>query len=139
MRTSADWPGTSSRPKPIAFADSSTMGSWIVLAWLPSVYRDHGYSPAAAGLLLSMSAVVQIPVTLLLPSLATRVHDQRLLAAGATLLTAAGLAGVLFAPTTVPYVWMLVLGVGQGATFAIGLTLFVVRTAGQDPVRSWTG
>jgi len=113
------------------FFGLQALSFYAVLAWLPSVYRDHGYSPAAAGLLLSVSAVVQIPVTLLLPSLVTKVHDQRMLAAVATLLTAAGLAGILVAPTAVPYLWVLVLGVGQGATFAIGLTLFVVRTA--DP------
>jgi CP family cyanate transporter-like MFS transporter len=113
------------------FFGLQALSFYAVLAWLPSVYRDHGYSPAAAGLLLSATAVIQIPVTLLLPSLVTRTADQRLLAAVATALTAAGLAGVLFAPTTAPYLLMVVLGVGQGATFAIGLTLFVVRAA--DP------
>jgi len=97
------------------FFGLQALSFYAVLAWLPSVYRDHGYSPAAAGLLLSVSAVVQIPVTLLLPSLVTKVHDQRMLAAVATLLTAAGLAGILVAPTAVPYLWVLVLGVGQGA------------------------
>jgi CP family cyanate transporter-like MFS transporter len=38
-----------------------------------------------------------------------------------------GLSGVLLAPTAAPYLWMLLLGVGQGTSFAIGLTLFVLR------------
>jgi MFS transporter, CP family, cyanate transporter len=35
---------------------------------------------------------------------------------------------VLLAPTASPYAWMVLLGVGQGAAFAVGLTLFVLRT-----------
>jgi MFS transporter, CP family, cyanate transporter len=109
------------------FFGLQALSFYAVLAWLPSIYRDRGYRPAAAGLLLSVSALVQIPVTLLLPSLASRVADQRVLAAACTLLTAAGLAGLLVAPTAAAYLWMLLLGVGQGGTFAVGLTLFVLR------------
>jgi len=109
------------------FFGLQALSFYAVLAWLPSIYRDHGYSPAAAGLLLSVSALLQIPITLALPGVATRLRDQRLLAAGCTLLTAAGLAAVLLAPTGAPYLWMVLIGAGQGAAFAVGLTLFVLR------------
>jgi CP family cyanate transporter-like MFS transporter len=109
------------------FFGLQALSFYAVLAWLPSIYRDHGFSPATAGLLLSVSAIMQIPITLVLPGLAGRVSDQRLLTAVATLLTAAGLAGILLAPTAAPYLWMIVLGSGQGATFALGLTMFVLR------------
>jgi MFS transporter, CP family, cyanate transporter len=39
-----------------------------------------------------------------------------------------GLAGVLLAPMAAPYLWVALLGVGQGACFALGLNLFVQRT-----------
>jgi CP family cyanate transporter-like MFS transporter len=109
------------------FFGLQALSFYAVLAWLPSIYRDHGYSPAAAGLLLSVSAVMQVPVTLVLPGVAGRAADQRLLTTVATLLTAAGLAGILLAPTAAPYLWVIVLGTGQGATFALGLTMFVLR------------
>jgi CP family cyanate transporter-like MFS transporter len=109
------------------FFGFQALSFYAVLAWLPSIYRDHGYSAATAGLLLSVSAIMQIPITLVLPGIAGRVADQRLLATVATLLTAAGLTGILLVPTTAPYLWMVVLGSGQGATFAIGLTMFVLR------------
>jgi CP family cyanate transporter-like MFS transporter len=110
------------------FFGLQSLSFYAVLAWLPSVYRDHGYSPAAAGLLLSTSVLVQIPVSLVMPNAAARLPDQRALAVGSTLLIVAGLAGVLLAPTAAPYLWMLLLGVGQGSAFALGLTLFVLRT-----------
>jgi CP family cyanate transporter-like MFS transporter len=109
------------------FFGLQSLSFYAVLAWLPSVYRDHGYSPAAAGILLSTSALVQLPITLVVPNLAARFADQRAFAVGCTLLTMVGLGGVLLAPTAAPYLWMLLLGVGQGTSFAIGLTLFVLR------------
>jgi len=110
-----------------AFFGLQALTFYAVLSWLPSIYRDHGYGAAAAGLVLGVSTLVQIPVTLAVPSLATRAADQRWYAAVATALTAAGLAGVLAAPTTMPYLWAVILGLGQGGTFAVGLTMFVVR------------
>jgi len=101
---------------------------YAVLAWLPSYFRDQGYPPAIAGLLLSVGTLVQVPITLFVPALAGRMRDQRLLIAVCTLLTMAGLAGVLLAPTHLPYLWTVVLGMGQGGAFAVGLTLFVLRT-----------
>ncbi len=109
------------------FFGLQALSFYAVLAWLPSIYRDHGYSPAAAGLLLSVSAIMQVPITLVLPGIAGRSTDQRLLTTVATVLTSAGLAGILLAPTAAPYLWMIVLGTGQGATFALGLTMFVLR------------
>jgi MFS transporter, CP family, cyanate transporter len=98
------------------------------LSWLPTLYRDHGYSAAAAGGLLSLSALVQVPVALVLPAIATRMHHQRLLVVGAALLAAAGLIGILVSPTAAPVLWVVVLGLGQGAAFPIALTLLVLRT-----------
>jgi CP family cyanate transporter-like MFS transporter len=105
-----------------------SLSFYSVLSWLPSIYRDHGYSAATAGLLLSVSAFVQIPVTLVLPYLAARAADQRWYALGAVILTAVGLAGILLAPTAAPYAWVVVLGLGQGGSFGVGLLLFSVRT-----------
>jgi MFS transporter, CP family, cyanate transporter len=124
--------GTSLLRAPLAWQVTAFFGLqalcfYSVLSWLPSVYRELGYSPAAAGLVLSVATLIQIPVTLLVPSLATRAADQRWYAAGSTVLTAAGLAGVLAAPTAATYLWALLLGLGMGGTFAVALTLFVVR------------
>jgi CP family cyanate transporter-like MFS transporter len=104
---------------------------YAVLAWLPSLYRDAGYSPAAAGGLVSLSAFLQAPVALVVPMLATRARDQRLLVLVAGLCAAGGLCGVLLAPTAAPLLWILLLGLGQGAAFPLGLTLVVLRT--EDP------
>jgi CP family cyanate transporter-like MFS transporter len=106
-----------------------SMVFYAMLSWLPSIYRDHGYSPAAAGFLLSVCGLVQIPVTLLLPRFAMRAANQMPHIAASTAVMGAGLLGILFAPTMAPYLWVTLLGIGCGACFAMGLALFVLRTS----------
>jgi CP family cyanate transporter-like MFS transporter len=105
-----------------------SLSFYAMLGWLPSMYRDFGASPAMAGFLLSLAGLVQIPVSLVLPGLAGRARTQVGYAVGGTALIGAGLAGVLLAPMAAPYLWVVLVGLGQGACFALGLNLFVLRT-----------
>ncbi len=100
---------------------------YAVLTWLPSIYRDAGMSPAAAGLLLSVTTLAQAPAALLLPRLAARLPDQRGRSLLGVLLTAGGFLGVLLAPMAAPYLWAALLGVGLGAGFALALLFTVLR------------
>jgi len=110
------------------FFGLQSMLFYALLAWLPSMYRDYGFSPAAAGFVLSLSGLVQIPVTLVLPGIAVRAPHQVTHIVLATAVFGAGLAGVLLAPTAAPYLWAVLIGVGAGSCFALGLALFVLRT-----------
>jgi CP family cyanate transporter-like MFS transporter len=118
-----------------AYFGLQSLSFYAVLSWLPTLYRDHGYTAAAAGGLLSLSALVQVPVALVLPTLATRMHHQGLLVLGSATLTALGLIGLLVAPTAAPILWVVVLGLGQGAAFPIALTLLVLRTRSSHATR----
>jgi CP family cyanate transporter-like MFS transporter len=110
------------------FFGTQSLSFYATLAWLPSIYREHGVDAASAGFLLSLSGLVQIPVALVLPALAQRASNQITHVVLATAATGAGLAGLLLAPVAAPVVWVVLLGVGQGASFALGLNLFVLRT-----------
>jgi hypothetical protein len=59
------------------FFGLQSLSFYAVLAWLPSIYRDAGMPPAAAGLLLSVATLVQAPAGLVIPRLAalTRLAD----------------------------------------------------------------
>jgi CP family cyanate transporter-like MFS transporter len=100
---------------------------YAVLTWVPTLYEDHGFSDAHAGALLSLSIAVQVPVSLAIPPVAVRMRNQGPLIVGAVGFTALGLLPLLIAPTAAPYLWMVVLGIGQGSAFALALTLIVVR------------
>jgi len=113
-----------------------SMMFYAMLSWLPTIYRDHGFSPEAAGVPMSLCGLAQIPVALLLPRFATRAANQVVHIAVSTAFMGAGMLGVLIAPTTAPYLWAVLFGIGTGACLAMGLALFVLRTSQvQDSAR----
>jgi CP family cyanate transporter-like MFS transporter len=109
-----------------------SLGLYALLAWLPSLFASHGYSDSKAGALLSVSVAVQAPIALLTPSLAHRRAHQGTLVIGSTLMTAAGFLGLLVAPTAAPWVWVTLLGIGQGSSFPLSLTMLVLRSPTPD-------
>ena len=102
-------------------------GFYATLAWLPSIFRSHGASESHAGALLSLTMAVGLITSLIVPGLAGRSRDQRPLVVVACALTAAGLLGILLAPMSAPYLWTVLLGLGQNATFPLALMLIVMR------------
>jgi CP family cyanate transporter-like MFS transporter len=110
------------------FMGLQSSNAYIVFAWLAPILRDRGLDPVAAGLAVSISVLIQAPVALSAPHIAHKLaRDQRggiLVGMGATFL---GLALVFWGP--VSWVWgsVLILGVGQGTSFAIALMVIVMR------------
>jgi CP family cyanate transporter-like MFS transporter len=111
------------------FTSMQSALAYCVFAWLAPILRARGFSPLEAGLIVSVSILIQAPAALAAPVIAERGRDQR----GAVLVSAAlvisGLAGCLYAPTSSIWVWAVLLGLGQGAAFAVALTLIVLRSA----------
>jgi len=102
-------------------------GFYATLTWLPSVFQSHGASQSKAGLLLSVTLIVGLATALTVPSIATRSSDQRALVALFTSCIALGWIGILAAPMSVPYLWAVLLGLGQNACFPLVLTIIVLR------------
>jgi CP family cyanate transporter-like MFS transporter len=102
-------------------------GFYATLAWLPDIFRSHGASDARAGFLLSLSIVVGLLTSTTVPGLATRMRDQRRLVAVCCAVWAAGLTGILVAPMSAPYLWVVLLGLGQNSIFPLALMLIVLR------------
>lgn len=118
---------------PLAWQVTLYMGlqsslAYIVFGWLPSILIGRGLSPTEAGLVLSGSVIVQLASSLSAPWLATRGKDQRLAIVLVMLITLTGLFGCLYAPLSGLWGWAVVLGLGQGGTFALALTLIVLRS-----------
>ena len=100
---------------------------YTLLSWLPTIYRDRGASPAAAGGVLAVMATIGILGNFVAPLVANRFGRPRLAVAGTGLLTMIGLVGVLLDPTQLALVWATLLGIGTGGTFSVTLLLMASR------------
>jgi CP family cyanate transporter-like MFS transporter len=105
-------------------------GFYATLAWLPDIFRSHGASDSRAGFLLSLSIVVGLLTATTVPGLATRMRDQRRLVVVCCAVWAAGLIGIIVAPMSAPYLWVVLLGLGQNSIFPLALMLIVLRGGG---------
>ncbi|MEO8490205.1 CynX/NimT family MFS transporter [Pseudomonas sp.] len=118
---------------PLAWQVTVYMGlqsslAYIVFGWVPSILISRGLSATEAGLALSGSIIVQLLSALTAPWLATRGKDQRLAIVVVMVLTLGGLFGCLYAPLEGLWGWAILLGLGQGGTFSLALTLIVLRS-----------
>ncbi len=114
------------------FMGLQSLSYYATLSWFPTMYRDHGVSAVHAGDLLALMNFGNAVTALLIPVLAHRAADQRRLAALAMLATGVGIAGAVFGPTAAAVPFILLLGLGQGAT--LGLGIFYTMARAPDPV-----
>ena len=116
------------------FMGLQSLAYYVTLTWLPEILREGGTSAAWAGWLLALAQALAIPAMFLAPVLAGRRPSQHAVVAGATALNGAGILGLLISPSVGAVLWIVLLGLGQGACFSLALTFFVLRAA--DPERS---
>jgi len=117
---------------PLAWQVTLFMGlqsslAYIVFGWLAPILRDRGLDPVVAGAAVSATIMVQISTALTAPIIAGRQRSQ----SGAVVvligLTLVGLLGCLYAPLGTLWIWIVILGLGQGGVFAVALSLIVLR------------
>jgi CP family cyanate transporter-like MFS transporter len=105
---------------------------YTLLSWLPTIYRDRGASPTAAGAVLGVMAAVGILGNVAAPLVANRFGRPRLAVAGTAILTMIGLFGVLIAPTRLAFLWATLIGIGTAGTFSV--TLLLIASRARDAV-----
>ncbi|TNY37684.1 CynX/NimT family MFS transporter [Thermomonospora catenispora] len=110
------------------FLGMQSLVFYVLMSWLPAIMRDHGYSAATAGLMLSTVMLLGIPAGLVMPVLAARRADQRPLVAVVMALLIGGVLGLLTTPQA-GWVWTIVLGVATGCAFPLAFTLITLRSA----------
>ncbi len=101
--------------------------AYTAFAWLPSLLVDTaGVTPAQAGTLLSVFAMVGLPSSLVVPVLVARFNAVPALFTVAVAAGLAGVAGLMFAPAAVPWLWVILLGTCP-LFFPLSLVLIGVR------------
>jgi CP family cyanate transporter-like MFS transporter len=105
---------------------TQSLSGYAVMGWLAQLFRDSGYSPQAAGLLLAGVTAIAVPFALFMPAIAVRRANLRplvLLLSGAM---AVGYLGLAVAPYAGAVLWVAVIAVGQGA-FPLVLAMIGMR------------
>ena len=108
-----------------AYLALQSLGFYSQIAWISPAYQSYGWSAKDAGLLLSVWSLAQLVTGFAAPVLADRVRDRRPLVAVAVGLNVAGLVGIIVAPTGAAVLWIVLLALGQGGGFALGLVKLV--------------
>ncbi|MCE4942771.1 MULTISPECIES: CynX/NimT family MFS transporter [Streptomyces] len=118
---------------PLAWQVTGYMGLqslsyYAAAAWLPTILKDAGMDAGDAGWMLSFSSLLGIAGSFLAPVIVGRRLRAGTLAALGAVLCAAGFVGMWAAPVGGAYLWMTLLGLGQGAAISLAL-LFIVQRA----------
>ncbi|MCK8467292.1 MFS transporter [Microbacterium sp. KSW4-16] len=110
----------------LVFGASSTM-AYVSFAWMPTMLVDiGGVSPATAGFLLSLFALIGLPCSLLVPILVVRFQATRPLFFVAVAGGLVGLAGLLLVPTVALPLWVSIFGL-TAIMFPLSLVLLSIR------------
>lgn len=110
----------------------SSLNAYAMFAWLPSLVQDTvGVSDATAGLWLSIYAFMGFPAGLLIPVLAVRMKNVALLVYVAVAFLVVGYLGFLLAPTALPVLWVVLIGLGP-LLFPLALVLINLRSRTHD-------
>ena len=116
---------------PVAWALAVYFGlqstsAYVIIGWLPQIYRDAGLSADQAGLLFASTSLLGVPLGMALSTVAGRVRSQSLIAAALAVFGVAGYAGLWWDPATAPWLWAVLLGIVNTA-FPLVLTMIGLR------------
>jgi MFS transporter, CP family, cyanate transporter len=117
--------------EPVAWALAVYFGmqstsAYVMIGWLPQIYRDAGLSPSTAGVLFAVTSFLGVPLGFLVTTYAGRVRTQSLIAVGLGVAGIAGYGGLWLDPAAAPWLWAILLGIANCA-FPLVLTMITLR------------
>ena len=122
------------------FMGLQSLGYYVVLTWLPEILQEQaGISASLAGWMLALAQAVGIASIFLAPVLAGMRPSQHGVVVVAVALTGAGALGLLIAAETATALWVVLLGLGQGACFSLALTFFALRAPDSEHAAALSG
>lgn len=108
------------------FMGLQSLAFYVLVAWLPSLLQDAGLTAATAGTYAFFYQVACLSGSLLAPLVAARASTQSRHAMAASVLSLVGFLGLAGSAPSV--VWVLLGGLGSGASLALSLAFFSLRT-----------
>jgi CP family cyanate transporter-like MFS transporter len=109
------------------FMGLTSLGYYATLTWLPTLLEDHHMAASQAGWMLSFSSFPGIAAALTTPALVRRLRRPATMVVLCVALCAVGYLGLIVAPISLVYLWMVALGLGQGIAISLALGYIVAR------------
>ncbi|MER6948852.1 MFS transporter [Nonomuraea sp. NPDC000554] len=106
---------------------TQSMIAYIMFGWLATILLDSGFSTGQAGVILGVFTALNIPVSILVPMVASRFRDQRPVVVGLVVSYTVGFLGLWFAPGSTALVWVVLVALGMGS-FPLALMMLALRT-----------
>ncbi|MEV6868690.1 MFS transporter [Streptosporangium subroseum] len=110
-----------------AYFGTQSMVAYIMFGFLPKILIDGGYTTGQAGLVLGVFTAIGIPVSLVVPWIASKFSDQLPMVAAFVVFYTVGFLGLWLAPASLAWIFALLVGVGMGS-FPLALTMLALRT-----------
>ncbi len=118
---------------PVTWAVAGAMGFQSLLfyttaAWIPEIYISQGLAAVRAGWMFSIMQFSQVPMALAVPIIGSKMTSQRPLVLMFTVFYFIGFIGVVMEWTSFAVLWVVLLGLAGGASFALAMMFFTLRT-----------
>ena len=122
----------------IGLMGMTTLHTYALVTWLPSMFGEAGLGDLASASLLSTFAVVGLAAAIVVPALVGRLANPYGIVVACVLFLLAGYLGMVAAPASAPVLWAVLLGLGV-STFPLCLTLIGTRTSSPAEAASLSG
>ncbi len=107
---------------------SSSFNAYAMFAWMPEILQaTAGVDSFTAGALLALYSIAGFPTGFLIPLLAVRMRNPGLLVFGGAAFFLVGYGGLLIAPGTATWLWVIAAGLGP-LLFPLAMILINLRT-----------
>lgn len=118
---------------PLAWSITIFMGLqslvfYTLITWLPDLLLRHEFSSSEAGWMLFLLQISLFPSTFLVPIIAERMKNQKLLSAAGAVLFFLGVLGLLIGQGFILILSTVFIGLASGTTFSLSMMFFSLRT-----------
>ncbi|NBC99361.1 MFS transporter [Atlantibacter hermannii] len=120
------------------FLGLNSLVYYVIIGWLPSILISHGYNETHAGSLHGLLQLATAAPGILVPLLLHRLKDQRGIAVLVSLLCALSALGLWLMPGFAS-LWVVIFGLGSGATMILGLTFIGLRSGSAHQAAALSG
>ena len=120
---------------PLAWGMAAMFGmtsliTYSMFTWLPKILADAGADAGFGGTMVAFFSFIGLAAALTAPTFTARIRNPFPVVIVCALAFFAAFAGLLIAPMSAPWLWVLLLGLGP-STFPMALTLINLRTRTQ--------